>query len=229
MVRSVYLHALMPDVRGIGLGSIPLEATSETSDTPEPSEVSDAGGARAQEPILVRPMRERDLLGVVEVDREAFPTHWSLRSFREELENRSALYLVAERRGRILGFAGMWLLHDEAHITLLGVRRDLRRRGIATLLLAELLRRAIDLGAVRATLEVRVSNIAARGLYAKFGFTQHGLRPKYYCDTGEDALILWLDDLATSGYQERLESWSREARERLDACEGDVPQGDGAA
>jgi ribosomal-protein-alanine N-acetyltransferase len=90
----------------------------------------------------------------------------------------------------VLGYGGFWMLVDEAHISTLAVRSDVRRQGLGELMLLGLLEEARRTGALSATLEVRVSNIAARGLYTKYGFEEVGRRKSYYQDNGEDALIM---------------------------------------
>ncbi|TAK22928.1 MAG: ribosomal-protein-alanine N-acetyltransferase [Chloroflexota bacterium] len=93
----------------------------------------------------------------------------------------------------ILGFAGLWLMFDEAHITTIGVRRTVRGLGLGELLLVNLVESARELGANRLTLEVRVSNHVAQSLYRKYTFKEEGVRKRYYSDNGEDALIMWSD------------------------------------
>jgi ribosomal-protein-alanine N-acetyltransferase len=101
----------------------------------------------------------------------------------------------------VVAYAGIWLMVDEAHITTFAVLPAYRRRGIGGLLLAELMAMSADLGAAVCTLEVRLSNAAARRLYAEFGFKPVGVRPRYYTDNGEDALIMTTDRLETPEVQ----------------------------
>lgn len=137
------------------------------------------------------PMREEHLDQVYRIEKVSFPTPWSRASFLGELKNDFARYLVAAKDERVLGYAGMWLILDEAHVTNLAVHPDYRGRGVGRALMAGLMWLAVCLGAVRMTLEVRVSNEAAIGLYKRLGFRQEGRRRGYYSDTGEDALIMW--------------------------------------
>lgn len=97
--------------------------------------------------------------------------------------------------GGILGFAGMWLMFDEAHITTIGVKKTMRGRGLGELMLVRLIEQAREMGAKRLTLEVRVSNQVAQELYRKYTFKEEGVRKRYYSDDGEDALIMWSDRL----------------------------------
>jgi [ribosomal protein S18]-alanine N-acetyltransferase len=108
------------------------------------------------------------------------------------------------RTPRIVGFGGFWMLFDEAHITTIGVDPDLRGRSLGELLLLDLIEEAIARGAGFVTLEVRVSNTVAINLYEKYGFTTHGVRPRYYADNGEDAYVMWSEDVRTPAYRERL-------------------------
>jgi ribosomal-protein-alanine N-acetyltransferase len=104
------------------------------------------------------------------------------------------------RDSGILGFAGMWLMFDEAHITTIGVKRSMRGRGLGELMLVHLVEAAREMGARRLTLEVRVSNQVAQSLYRKYSFKEEGLRKRYYSDDGEDALIMWSDRLDDPGF-----------------------------
>ena len=101
----------------------------------------------------------------------------------------------------ILGFAGMWLMFDEAHITTIGVRRSMRGRGLGELMLVHLIEQAREMGAKRLTLEVRVSNNVAQELYKKYTFKEEGIRKRYYSDDGEDALIMWSDRIDDQAFQ----------------------------
>lgn len=110
-----------------------------------------------------------------------------------------------ERAELIVGFVGLWMLPDEAHIVTIAVRESHRRRGIGEKLLLAALDLARERNESVVTLEVRVSNEPAIKLYEKYGFEQVGLRPRYYSDNREDAYILTLDEVTTAAYTERLE------------------------
>jgi [ribosomal protein S18]-alanine N-acetyltransferase len=125
------------------------------------------------------------------------------------------------RRGRILGYAGMWLMVDEAHITTIAVRTEWRRRGYGELLLVSLVDAARDIGISRMTLEVRVSNESAQNLYRKYGFEQRGVRPRYYSDNNEDAYIMSTGDIHNMSYGRRFEGKVESLRRRL-AANGDA-------
>jgi [ribosomal protein S18]-alanine N-acetyltransferase len=119
-----------------------------------------------------------------------------------------------ERAG-IVGFAGMWLAFDEAHVTTIGVEPTHRGRGLGELLLLCMFDEAAARGANWLTLEVRVTNAAAQALYRKYGFTTHGTRKRYYSDNNEDALIMWSPALSDSQFRSTLESRRRSLERRL--------------
>ncbi len=130
---------------------------------------------------------------VLAIERESFPIPWSRQAFMFEVEeNDLAFYIVALANKRVVGYAGMWAVLDEAHITNVAVHPDFRGRGVGRALIMELLARAAVSGAAMVTLEVRVSNHIARNLYRSAGFADRGLRRGYYSDNGEDALIMGL-------------------------------------
>jgi ribosomal-protein-alanine N-acetyltransferase len=138
-----------------------------------------------------------DLAAVLELQTTSFTNPWSAEALRWELEHSpvSRLYVLRDAAGESLAFCACWLLVDELHINSLAVAPGRRRAGIATGLMREVLRAAREEGAARATLEVRRSNDAARGLYERLGFAVEAIRPDYYTNPREDALILWLRDL----------------------------------
>jgi [ribosomal protein S18]-alanine N-acetyltransferase len=156
--------------------------------------------------LRVEPMTLADLPAVHEIEHASFSTPWPDDAYRSEIEtNRLATYLVARIGDVVVGFAGIWLMVDEAHITTFAVHPEWRRQGIGERLLVTVLEVALARQAREATLEVRLSNAAARGLYEKYGFRPFGLRPRYYTDNGEDALIMTTEPLAGSAMQARLE------------------------
>ncbi len=148
-----------------------------------------------------------DLDDVVELERLSFPTPWSRDAFRDELTNNSrATYLVVrDSHGTAVAYGGFWLIFDEAHVTNVAVHPAHRRRGIGCMLMLALMYSALAKGALRMTLEVRVSNHGAQQLYKKLGFVSEGIRRGYYLDTREDALVMWLSDLRAAVGRVRLE------------------------
>lgn len=148
------------------------------------------------ETISVRPMVMTDVDGVMAVEHDSFLTPWSRSAFEEELaQNRLARYIVAVENGAIVGYAGTWLVINEAHVTNVAVSSQRRREGIGRLLMQKLMELARENGMESMTLEVRVSNAAARHLYEQLGFVEAGIRKNYYSETKEDALILWCEKL----------------------------------
>ena len=161
--------------------------------------------ARPPVRVVVDLMTVDDLPAVHVIERESFSTPWPSHAYRQELEsNRLAHYIVARWGDEIVGFAGIWLLVDEAHVTTFATRRAWRRQGIGERLLLALLDLAIARGAHEATLEVRPSNAPARRLYEKYGFKVVGVRPRYYSDNNEDALIMTTDSLDGRPMKKRI-------------------------
>ena len=146
--------------------------------------------------ITVRPMVMTDVDGVMAVEHDSFLTPWSRSAFEEELaQNHLARYVVAVENDEIVGYAGTWLVINEAHVTNVAVSGQRRREGIGRLLMQKLMELARENDMESMTLEVRVSNAAARHLYQQLGFVEAGIRKNYYSETKEDALILWCEKL----------------------------------
>jgi len=139
---------------------------------------------------------------VILIENVSFPTPWSKNAFDYELTyNDFAHYIVALNDNKqVIGYAGVWLILDEGHITNIATHPDWRGTGLGFALMQELISRAALVGAERFTLEVRPSNKPARALYKKFGFVKKGLRKQYYTDTQEDAIIMWMDLLSQKNY-----------------------------
>ena len=155
--------------------------------------------------LVIEPMRLDDLAAVHTIERARFSSPWPPNAYRSELEaNRLANYLVARIDDELVGYGGMWLMVDEAHITTFAVHPRWRRQRIGERLLLAFLDLAVDRSAHEATLEVRLSNLPARRLYEKYGFRPVGLRPRYYSDDNEDALIMTTEPLTQAGMRERV-------------------------
>jgi len=146
-------------------------------------------------PITMRRMNEFDIDNVLIVEEQSFTLPWSRAGFVGEMKNELAHYLVMVDQGRIIGYAGMWIIVDEAHVTNVAILPEYRGRKLGEKLMSALIEHAKDRGALCMTLEARPSNTVALGLYAKFGFISRGIRRNYYSDTQEDALIMWCDKL----------------------------------
>lgn len=160
-------------------------------------------------------MTLNDLARVREIEQDAFVIPWPKDAYRAEIEeNQAACYIVArDDEERMAGFAGMWVIFDEAHVTTIAVDRLRRGQGIGERLLLGLIDRAMARGARWMTLEVRPSNTVALALYHKFGFRDVALRKRYYSDNGEDALVMWSGNLNDPESQVRLEAVRRDLAE----------------
>lgn len=141
--------------------------------------------------LIIRQMEEQDLTQVCAIEEETFSMPWSRKSFQDTLSYCHTLYLTAELDGEIAGYCGCYQSLEEAEITNIAVRRQLRGYGIGRRLLEELMRIGKERGAFAYTLEVRVSNKAAIHLYESLGFVSFGIRRNFYEKPKEDALIMW--------------------------------------
>lgn len=148
------------------------------------------------ERVIIRRMGAGDAEAVAAIEAATFARPWSVDAFRKEMtENPVARYLVAERDGRVIGYAGAWIVLDESHVTNVAVEEAERGRGIGTALMEKLLWYLSNLGAGYATLEVRAGNARAQAVYKKLGFIRVSIRKKYYEDNGEDAWLMVCDRL----------------------------------
>ncbi len=178
-------------------------------------------------PYALVPMQLSDVPTVYSIERRVFTTPWSMQAFRQELLfHDTAIYLVLrylggrDAKGRpllkkpwgtrkdrnLLGYGGVWMVLDEAHISTLAVRPSWRGRGLGELLFAALIEQALAKDADKITLEVRVSNRLAQALYAKYGLERTGLRKRYYPDNQEDALIMSAESIQSMTYRERYQA-----------------------
>lgn len=151
--------------------------------------------------IVVREMREEDVEGVLLVENRSFTIPWSGRMFLDELNNPLVLYFVATYDATVVGYAGIWIIADEGHITNIAVDPSWRRQQIATALIQKITNIAAGNKLRGLTLEVRAGNTPAISLYKGFGFRVEGRRKAYYRDTQEDALVMWcyLENLQSRG------------------------------
>ena len=141
--------------------------------------------------ISITLMEECDLEAVLEVSSLSLKESWSKESFKKELSNPLAKYLVAKGNNKVIGFAGVWTIVDEGHITNIAVHPNFRKKGIGSILLSSLIEHCKNWGCNSLTLEVRASNTPAQNLYKKYNFKEEGIRKKYYKDNNEDAIIMW--------------------------------------
>ena len=164
------------------------------------------------QPVLIRRMRLSDIEHVSRLERRCYTLPWSSSAYVTEVGNPNAYYTVAaDADSVIVGYAGMWVIMDELHITTIAV--DPARRGlkIGERLLIDLIEEGTVRGATRATLEVRERNAVAHNLYLKYGFDDVAARKNYYSDNGENAIIMWANNLTSPEYQAML----RDHQQRL--------------
>ena len=138
-------------------------------------------------------MTEEDIGWVRELDAVSFVDQWSVDTWQHEVKQPFGVYLVMEINDRPCGYAGMWFIAREGQITRVALAKDQRGKGLGKLLTKALVINAQNMGATTMNLEVRVSNIAAQKAYTAVGFTSAGIRPGYYNDNHEDAIIMVLD------------------------------------
>lgn len=141
--------------------------------------------------LIIEEMTSKDIDGVFEVEKSCFEHYWSKESFKKELTNDSARYLISKIDDKIVGYVGIWLIIDEGHITNVAVHKDYRGQKIGDKLVQALVELCKKNNISSMTLEVRVSNIVAQNLYKKYGFKMAGIRKEYYSDNKEDAIIMW--------------------------------------
>ncbi len=149
-------------------------------------------------------MTRSDVPAVATLEREIYPEPWSARVFFDELGQGNRVYVVGSDAGQILGYGGVMLIEDDAHVTTLAVIPGERRRRLGTRILLTLVEEAVDRGARHLTLEVRATNTNAQHLYERFGFAPVGKRKGYYA--GEDAIVMWALDIDADEYGTRLDS-----------------------
>jgi ribosomal-protein-alanine N-acetyltransferase len=181
-----------------------------------------------REQLMIETMREADVPAVQIIERDIFSTPWPRNAYYRELASRnSAHYIVLRKQGgprgeglrpalgsggsppeadeEIVGYAGMWRMYDEAHVTTIGVRQDMQHSGYGRVLFAALIQAAYDMGAKWVTLEVRTSNENAMKMYEAFAFKVIGRRKGYYTDNGEDAIVMWSDSIYSPRFRRAFE------------------------
>ena len=140
--------------------------------------------------LRFRKIEARDLDQILEIEQEAFPEPWTRGMFCQEISSPMSHFYVALLDDTLVGYGGFWQVVDEAHITSVTVRKEYRRRGYGRVLTDFIVRTAEREGLIRATLEVRVTNVTAQNLYKRLGFEKTGVRKNYYKKTNEDAIIM---------------------------------------
>ena len=157
------------------------------------------------EAVTTRRMRPDDIEPVRAIDAAVYSRPWSTAMWRHELTDPQRHHLVATRSQDVIGHAGLLFVTDEAHVTTVAVDPDSQGRGVATLLVLDLLDEARSRAVEAATLEVRSADRRAQRLYTRLGFAPSGVRRRYYSDPVDDAVVMWLADLASDQLTERLE------------------------
>ena len=158
--------------------------------------------------VTIRAMRLEDIEYVSRLERRCYTLPWSSSAYVTEVGNSNAYYTVAVLpSGAIAGYAGMWVIMDELHMTTIAVDPSVRGLKIGERLLIDIIEVGISRGAERATLEVRERNTVAHNLYVKYGFEDVAVRKNYYSDNGENAIIMWANDLMLPPYQAMLQDY----------------------
>jgi ribosomal-protein-alanine N-acetyltransferase len=159
-------------------------------------------------PVLdtsILPMRRKHVREVLSIERRVYPRPWSAALFFSEISQRKTrYYIVAMVRKEVAGYGGLMVHEDEGHITTIAVEPELQHAGIGTRLMLDLMEEARNRSARTVALEVRVANWPAQRLYSWFGFRPVGERKNYYAETGEDALVMWVDDVGGEEIESRL-------------------------
>ncbi len=157
--------------------------------------------------IIIKPMLKDDIDKVMSVEEEAYGEHhWSKESFYNELNNNLAYYYSAfDKNNNLVGYTGSWQIIDEAHITTIAVKTEYKGKKIGEALLQRLFKECYKNKIKYITLEVRVSNEPAINLYKKYNFKSLGVRKGYYQNNGEDALIMWTENIFWDKFKEKYE------------------------
>ena len=157
--------------------------------------------------LVIEPMRRRHIRSILDIEERVYPKPWTSGVFASEIDQMrsgSRHYVIGILDGTLIGYGGLMFVGDEAHVTNVAVDPNRQRQGIARRLLGHLVDTAIGRDAQALTLEVRVSNEAAIGLYRDFGFAPAGVRQRYY-ENSEDALVMWAHDIQNHEFAQRLE------------------------
>ena len=162
--------------------------------------------------VSIVPMQRRHVRAVMAIEQRVYPTPWTSTLFMSELALPSSrVYLVAKMGRTVVGYAGIMMATDEAHVTTIAVDPEWHRQHVATRLLLALAREAIDRNYAALTLEVRLSSRGAQAMYRRFGLTAEGARKDYYSRPTEDAIVMWVRGIDTPEYAELLAGLQRRA------------------
>jgi [ribosomal protein S18]-alanine N-acetyltransferase len=192
--------------------------TSAFSPTTHPLPASASG--------VIKRMTPDHLDGVMAIESISFgPHHWSAEAFKNELSNNQARYFTLLLGAKVLGYCGYWLLDEEMHINTLAVSPQHRGERWGEIWVAMMLDQAMGRSVRWLTLEVRASNAVAIGLYTRYGFQSQGLRPKYYIDNNEDAVIMTTPDVLTPSYRALYKAQKATLLTRLASQNRALPEG----
>jgi ribosomal-protein-alanine N-acetyltransferase len=159
----------------------------------------------------IEKLKRRDLRHLLPIEAAVFPEPWSAAVFNSELALRHGrLYRAAWDGDQMAGYIGFLIVDDEAHITTVATAPIYQRAGVASMLIIDGIRTLLPTGVKHLSLEVAAHNEPAQALYRRFGFAPVGVRKNYYPVTGEDALIMWVYDIDSDEYAERLENLAQE-------------------
>jgi ribosomal-protein-alanine N-acetyltransferase len=162
-------------------------------------------------PLRIEKLKRRDLRHLLPIEAAVFPEPWSVAVFNSELALRHGrLYRAAWDGDQMAGYIGFLIVDDEAHITTVATAPIYQRAGVASALIIDGIRTLLPMGVKHLSLEVAAHNEPAQSLYRRFGFAPVGVRKNYYPVTGEDALIMWVYDIDSDEYLERLENLAQE-------------------
>ena len=180
--------------------------------------------------VRISRMRRRHVRAILKIEQQVYPRPWSAAVFASEIDQipRTRRYLVAHVGRRLVGYGGLMLAPDSAHVTNIAVDPLQQRAGVGTRLLLALARDAIAIAAPALTLEVRVGNVAAIQLYERFGFAPAGIRKRYY-EGRDDAIVMWAHDIGQPGYADRLRAIEADLRGTTvweDESEANRPSGE---
>jgi len=144
----------------------------------------------AEQPLTFLRFTIDYLPNVLYIESESYPEPWTHGMFRQELSNPCSYLWIAKQGDCLIGYAGFWLILDEAHVTRVTVAEKYRGMGYGRVITEHMLNKAREMGAVLARLEVRETNMPARILYEHLGFVVEGIRPGYYQRTNENAVLM---------------------------------------
>lgn len=142
--------------------------------------------------LIIRKGNISDVSGIAAIEEACFPVPWSKESLKRDMEtNPRAKYIVAEEEDKIVGYIGWWTIAEEAYINNIAVLPSHQEKSIGSILMKTMIHLSEAEGVKSHTLEVRAGHLKTQYFYEKFGFRSAGVRPGYYEDNGEDAVIMW--------------------------------------